>query len=296
MHLPPHPSRRITAVGALAALLLIGLLAQALLGHLPPTQKTGNSVRPDATATFDSSVGENWLPDNIFPLVAQYPTPQEAFAAAGTARMCEHSTTLDQTETWLAASPTFGLLLVQAHCSDGRAPVAWVTVERTPESAGTCATWRFNLSSYSVSRPLPGEVIPTNVLAQVPSWLTLPADSYENARIGEGGQNQGFGFIRFGATIWISATQIFAATRFQGAAIRPSGAVTTSLGGHAGWYLTQGGMTNVTVPLDSRESYTFAGSGDIAAILPLAIAALSNLNSLQPRMYDPGHSTVLDCH
>jgi hypothetical protein len=55
-------------------------------------------------------------------------------------------------------------------------------------------------------------------------------------------------------------------------------------------------MTSVTVPLDSRESYTFAGSGDIAAILPLAIAALSNLNSLQPRMYDPGHSTVLDCH
>ncbi len=294
VRIPARLNRTVTVVALIAAILVVVLLAQALLSHLPNQTGIGTSVHPNATATFDSSAEEHWISNNVFPPVSQYPTPQQAYSVFGPARMCIHSTTLDQTETWLATSSILGVVLVQAHCSDGRAPVAWSTFVRTPNSPGGCGSWANIESSYSNSRPLPDETLPSNAIAAVPIWLNLPAGQYQNTSIAEDGSYDLS--IRYGATVWFSATNIFIAMRFKGEAMLPPNLVSITIGERAGWYVTQDGMTTITVPLNGQEAYLFTGSSDIGTILPLATAALAHLDSLQPQMYDPGHSDVLACH
>src|SRR5262249_2158337 len=160
----------------------------------PP--RVGTSVSPDATAEYDAEVGRNWLNQSISPLVAKYPMPEQAYDAIGSARMCTKSATIDQTETWLATTTILGGFVLQAHCTDGRAPVAWAVFVRTPEGPGACDRWSNIEGSYYVSRPLPGETIPANARATVPSWLTLPSGQYQYAHFAENGSYDSS--IRFG--------------------------------------------------------------------------------------------------
>jgi hypothetical protein len=82
----------------------------------------------------------------------------------------------------------------------------------------------------------------------------------------------------------VSPKHIYVATRYQAPAPPPANTHTVTVHGAAGWYVSQGGMTVITVPLSGNQAFSFAGNGSVAAVLPLAQATLANLGTFLPKL------------
>ncbi len=205
-------------------------------------------------------------------------TPQQAFAAGMRFDLCHPVAARSMTTTWLAASPSYGVVWVVADCrnntADPRPVQALFFVHKDAVDGAACNHWTANNAGYIVKPP--AEPLPTQVQAQTPAWLSLPADTYQEMPTGTAAHPLSI------VQSWLSATHVFITGRFEGRATRPAGATPTTVAGRPGWLVSEHGMASVVVPLTNDWTFFFSGMTTMSEARTLAAETLGHLNEALP--------------
>jgi hypothetical protein len=182
--------------------------------------------------------------------------------------------------TWLAAGPTFGLALVEAHCGAGTHNVALISL--TVETIGGVSCHRWSADANITARPKAGTPEPTvtpdasGARNGIPGWLPLPARPYIS-------QSRSPGPLAPSTfQDWLYSDATYATGRLLGVVYLPADAAHITIGGRAGLETAQGAYTIVTVPLEGGQTFFFAGTAPAAQIEALAATVLAHLETLLP--------------
>lgn len=200
-------------------------------------------------------------------------TPQEAFAAGMTLDLCHPVTARSVTITWLAASADFGVVWVVADCrndTDDPRPVrALFLVHNDAQTGPGCNHWTADNAGY-ITKP-PADAIPAGIQAEIPPWLSLPADTYLEMPTGTSSHPLS------NIISWLAVARVYITGRFEGRATAPAGATPVTVAGQPGWSVAEHGMATVTVPLADESSFFFSGVTTVSAAQSLAGETLPHL-------------------
>lgn len=192
--------------------------------------------------------------------------------------LCHPVAARSVTITWLATSSTFGAAWVVADCSnntaDPRPEQSLFLVHNDTLDGAACDHWTADNAGYSVKPP--AEPLPTQVQAQTPAWLSLPADAYQEMPTGTPFYPRSF------IQSWLSATHVFITGRFEGLATRPATATAVLVAGQPGWLVVEHGMASVTVPLANNWTFFFSGTTTTNEAQSLAAKMLGHLDEALP--------------
>jgi hypothetical protein len=182
------------------------------------------------------------------------------------------------TLTWLAAGPTYGVVLARATCSEdggvAHVGIALLPLALDKSMQPLCPAW--DIEGGVVGAMLSADANLGQMAYQIPSWLPLPQDSYEPEPMS--------GDIMPSSLLSLeSSTNIFVTGRYAGSATRPDGAETVSIGGRTGWQVTDHDIVTDTVPLADGWTFFFSGTADGATMQRLASASLDHLDTLLPK-------------
>jgi hypothetical protein len=191
--------------------------------------------------------------------------------------------TANTTLTWLAAGPTYGVVLARATCSqDGggvRENIALLPLALDKRVQPRCPAW--DIEGGLIGGMLPADAKLGEMAFQIPSWLPLPQDSYEPEPMGGGD------IMPSSLLLLESSTRIFVMGRYAGSATRPYDGESVSVAGRSGWQARANDIVTVTVPLADGWTFFFAGTADAATMQRLASAALPHLDTLLPTTTTP---------
>jgi hypothetical protein len=256
------------AMPGIAALALTGIVVLAGCG-----QAAGSGYRDDGPAP------------NLY-----WFTPSAATAGARTAEaawhagiqydLCNPVTAKSITETWLVNGPTYGVVWVDADCTnDPQNPgmaslLAEVHVDAVDYPG--CRQWASQGGALWARR----HPFPAKDGWPVPTWLPLPSDAYSQLAIGSGQHpfSSGSG--------WESATRMYFAERYEGVAARPASATDLQLASHRGWQVVQHGIATDVFSLPDGWTFFFSGTDSPAAIDQDAIVTLAHLDSFLAKPLD----------
>jgi len=207
------------------------------------------------------------------------PTPQQAYAAGiSQLRLCRNGAARSTTIIWVAAGPTYGVVLVLGDCAndpvDTRQGIAILPLALDKAVQPSCPAWV--LDSGIVETRLPADANLGQMAYVIPAWLPLPADTYDPEPLGGGVVPSALFSLE-------SSSRLFITGRFEGSVTRPDGAETVSVGGRSGWLATDHDITTVTLPLADGWTFYFSGTADAATMRNLASASLPHLDTLLPK-------------
>lgn len=256
----------IRIAGGALLLMALGLLAGCALPWVPSYSSSISSA--PAPIPF--------LWTRVTPAPA---TPQQAYAAGmSQLRLCFNGPAHATTITWLVAGPTYGVALVRGDCSndpqDQRQGIAILPIALDKSVQPRCPAWVLEGSSFSTQLAA-GTDLGQNAY-KIPSWLPLPADSYEPGSTGGGVVSSALFSLE-------SSTRLFVTGRYEGSATRPENAETVNIAGRSGWQVSENGMITVTISLADGWTFFFGGTADAATMRQLASASLPHLDTLLPK-------------
>ena len=210
------------------------------------------------------------------------PTPQQAYVAGmSMLNICGNRPPADTTTTtltWLVAGPTYGVVLAHAMCmrdgSNTLEHIALLPLALDKTVQPNCPAWVLDSGIFETRLPTGAKLGPNAY--QIPSWLPLPADSYEPEPLGGG-------VVPSALFVLQSSTRLFITGRFEGRATRPDGAETVSIGGRTGWQVSDHDIVTVTVSLADGWTFFFSGTADAATMQRLTSASLGHLDTLLPK-------------
>jgi hypothetical protein len=209
-------------------------------------------------------------------------TPQQAYAVGmSLLNICGNqppANTTTTTLTWLVGGPTYGAVLARATCAqdggDAHEGIALLPLALDKSVQPSCPAWDIEGGLFGAQLPTDAKLGPNAY--QIPSWLPLPRDTYEPEQMG--GE-----IVSSALFVLESSTRLFITGRFAGSATRPDGVETVSVGGRAGWQVSDHDIVTVTVPLADGWTFFFSGTADAATMRHLTSASLAHLDTLLPK-------------
>lgn len=269
-----RPRRFLALTGvAAAAVLLVAVLGTMTLLNQTPSPRSVPLPRLyiwSHNAAYDSK------------------TPQEAFAANMQLTPCVDATSSETgrgtppesaTVTWLDAGRDYGLAFINITCPHQPRPYTlWLSSlgrddQRHWDTQTGYILTNWNSGSQSTSTSV------SNV--QVPSWLSLPSDTYIGIRVpGPVGLNP-----PASVAAWYSSSRnvrTFIFGHVADPATRPAGATSVQVNGQAGWVSEQNGIVIVTLPLTDGSTAFFVGTGTVSQVEELAARAFAHMDDVLP--------------
>jgi hypothetical protein len=209
--------------------------------------------------------------------------PQEAYALSAQFAPCRQpndrmTTSADQSVTWLLSGPSIGVAYLRATCRGafrGDYLYRSFLVLAKGTFNGRHDTWNFD--GFQKRLPFPPPLDPTLTPSlRVPSLTDLfPADDYNEVgpwrpEVGP----QGLRTPRAG-TIWVALTpRDYVLGLVRESVTRPQEALTTTVGGLAGWVTEANGMATIVAARADGAVFFFAGTGSASDVEALAARAL----------------------
>lgn len=192
--------------------------------------------------------------------------------------LCHPVVARSVTITWLAASSTYGVAWVVADCrnntADPRPIQSLFLIRKDTMDGAACDHWTADNAGFNVKPP--AEPLPTEVQAQTPAWLSLPADAYQATPTG----TTAHPLSRI--QTWLSATHVFITGRFEGHAMRPVIATPVTVARQPGWLVVEHEMASVVIPLTSNRTFFFSGMTTAREAQSLAAETLGHLDEALP--------------
>jgi hypothetical protein len=252
-----------------AALVVVVLLGQAIFSGF-------EAFMPDANHT-PAPKWFSWTPSAT---ANENENPQVVFADSAHLTMCKQQPALTMQTTWIVASQTLGVALIEADCGSLGQPVALTVIGRDATGSQGCQSWRSLGGVYFGHRPSADFAPIADAAGRIPSWVHLPQRGYTVGALGARTSPQ------FSLAFWLFSNQEMIVGRFQGTVERPSSAATVMVNGRPGWIETSGRETVIFVPQVGNETFVLAGSVRATELQALATQIFPRLSEITPKPLD----------